>query len=173
MAPTVSSNFLHILLLIAILIQTIACINFMNLSTARASKRAKEVGVRKVIGAGKGDLVRQFLGESLLLSLTGVMLALPLLLLLLPLLNGITHTDISPALLTDYRVMIVLGALVLLSGVVAGSYPAFYLSAFRAIKVLKGNFTSSYFGGGYPPFAGLVFQFVAVDRAHRRHHRHP
>ncbi len=159
MEPTVSSNFLHILLLIAILIQAIACINFMNLSTARGSKRAKEVGVRKVIGAGKGDLVRQFLGESLLLSLTGVMLALPLLLLLLPFLNGITHTDISPALLTDYRVVIVLGALVLLTGVVAGSYPAFYLSAFQAIKVLKGNFTSHISATGIRRSL-VVFQFV-------------
>src|ERR1700748_534471 len=109
----------------------------MSLSTARASRRAKEVGVRKVIGAGKGDLVRQFLGESFLVALTGVILAIPLLLLLLPFLNGVTHTDISPALLTDYRVIVVLGTLVLLTGVVAGSYPAFYLSAFRAIKVLK------------------------------------
>ena len=75
----VSSSFLYVLILIAVLIQLIACINFMNLSTARASKRAKEVGVRKVIGAGKYDLITQFLGESFLLSFIGVIIALPLL----------------------------------------------------------------------------------------------
>jgi putative ABC transport system permease protein len=80
----VSPTFLAILALIAALIQIIACINFMNLSTARASKRAKEVGVRKVIGAGRMDLIRQFLGESFLLSLISVMIALPLLILALP-----------------------------------------------------------------------------------------
>ncbi len=80
----VSPTFLAILALIAALIQIIACINFMNLSTARASKRAKEVGVRKVIGAGRKDLVKQFLGESFLLSLISVMIAVPLLFLCCP-----------------------------------------------------------------------------------------
>jgi putative ABC transport system permease protein len=75
----------------------------MNLSTARATKRAKEVSVRKVIGAGKRDLVRQFLGESFLLSLLGVLIALPLLLLALPYLNQITQADIRLSFLRDYR----------------------------------------------------------------------
>src|SRR3984885_1822414 len=92
---TVSSSFLNLLLLIAVLIQVIACINFMNLSTARASKRAKEVGVRKVIGAGKYDLVKQFLGESFLLAFIGVLTALPLLSIVLPYLNQITQADIQ------------------------------------------------------------------------------
>ena len=91
----VSPTFLGILALIAALIQIIACINFMNLSTARASKRAKEVGVRKVIGAGRHDLIRQFLGESFLLSLISVMIALPLLVFALPYLNQITQADIK------------------------------------------------------------------------------
>ncbi|MGI8636664.1 MAG: ABC transporter permease, partial [Segetibacter sp.] len=78
---TVSPSFLYILLLIAVLIQVIACINFMNLSTARASKRAKEVGVRKVIGAERKDLIKQFMTESFSLSLMGVLIALPLILL--------------------------------------------------------------------------------------------
>ncbi len=75
---TISPTLLYILAGIAIMIQLIACINFMNLSTARASKRAKEVGVRKVVGAGRADLIKQFLGESFLLTLIGVILALPL-----------------------------------------------------------------------------------------------
>ncbi len=155
----VSSAFLSLLLLIAGLIQVIACVNFMNLSTARASQRAKEVGVRKVIGAGKGDLFRQFLGESLLMSLLAVGLAVPLLVVLLPYLNGITHSDITLSFLSDYRVWLTLAALVCLTGLVAGSYPAFYLSAFRAIRVIKGNFTNQVSATGIR--RGLVvFQFV-------------
>ena len=156
---SVSSSFLSLLLLIAALIQVIACINFMNLSTARASKRAKEVGVRKVIGAGRNDLVRQFLGESFLLSLFGVLIALPLLLCLLPWLNRIAEADITPALLNDYRLWLLLAGMVLLTGLVAGSYPAFYLSAFRAIKVIKGNFTSHISAAGIRRSL-VVFQFV-------------
>ena len=111
----VSPVFLGILSLIATLIQIIACINFMNLSTARASKRAKEVGVRKVIGAGRMDLVRQFLGESFLISLLSVLIALPLLLLLLPYLNQITQADIQASFLKDIRVWIMLGSLVFIN----------------------------------------------------------
>ncbi len=122
------------------MIQVIACINFMNLSTARASKRAKEVGVRKVVGAGKYDLIKQFLGESFLLSFIGVIIALPLLWVLLPYLNDITQTDIHLTFFGDYRLWLMLTGLVLVTGFVAGSYPAFYLSAFQAIKVIKGNF---------------------------------
>jgi len=138
----VSSSFLWVLILIAILIQIIACINFMNLSTARASKRAKEVGVRKVIGAGKYDLITQFLGESFLLSFIGIVIALPLLVLALPYLNQITQADIPLSLFNDYRLWLMLGGLTVVTGLAAGSYPAFYMSAFMTIKVIKGNFTS-------------------------------
>lgn len=155
----VSPSFLTILSLIAVLIQVIACINFMNLSTARASKRAKEVGVRKVIGAGRKDLVKQFIGESLLLSTTGVLLALPLLLLLLPYLNIITQADIKYTMMADYRIWLVLVGMVFVTGLVAGSYPAFYLSAFKVIKVLKGNFTNHVSAVGLRR-ALVVFQFV-------------
>ncbi len=159
MSKTVSPSFLNILLLIAALIQIIACINFMNLSTARAAKSAMEVGVRKVIGAGRTDLVKQFLGESFLLSLIGVLVALPLLILILPYLNQITQADIRLSFLTDYRLWIILFALVIITGIVAGSYPAFYLSAFRAIKVIKGNFTSHISATGIRRSL-VVFQFV-------------
>jgi putative ABC transport system permease protein len=155
----VSPTFLAILALIAALIQIIACINFMNLSTARASKRAKEVGVRKVIGAGRKDLVRQFLGESFLLSLISVMIALPLLVLVLPYLNQITQSDIQLSFLKDFRVWIMLVSLVFITGLVAGSYPAFYLSAFRVVKVIKGNFTNEISATGIRRSL-VVFQFV-------------
>jgi putative ABC transport system permease protein len=159
MGKSISPSFLYILLLIAIMIQVIACINFMNLSTARASKRAKEVGVRKVIGADKFDLIKQFLGESFLLAFIGVVIALPLLWLVLPYLNQLTGSDIELSIFTDYRISLMLVILVIVTGLVAGSYPAFYLSAFKAIKVIKGNFTSHISAAGIRRSL-VVFQFV-------------
>lgn len=158
-SKTVSKTFLYILLLIATVIQVIACINFMNLSTARASKRAKEVGVRKVIGAGKTDLIKQFLGESFLLSFVGVIIALPLLIISLPYLNQLTQAYIQLSFLRDYRLWLMLISLVVITGIVAGSYPAFYLSAFQAIKVIKGNYTSNTSAAGIRRSL-VVFQFV-------------
>ena len=159
--PTKTSDpsFLFILILIAVLIQVIACINFMNLSTARASKRAKEVGVRKVIGAGKYDLIKQFLGESFLLSFIGVIIALPLLWLFMPYLNSLTHSNIPLSFFADYRLWLTLAGLIAVTGFVAGSYPAFYLSAFEAIKVIKGNFNSKISAAGIRRSL-VVFQFV-------------
>jgi putative ABC transport system permease protein len=159
LGKTVSTTFLAILVLIASLIQIIACINFMNLSTARASKRAKEVGVRKVIGASRSNLIKQFLGESFLLSLISVFIALPLLILVLPYLNNITKADIGLGFLKDYRVWIMLVSLILITGLAAGSYPALYLSAFRVIKVIKGNFTNDISVAGIRKSL-VVFQFV-------------
>jgi putative ABC transport system permease protein len=159
MTQTVSVSFLNIMILIAVLIQVIACINFMNLSTARASKRAKEVGVRKVIGAGRYSLVRQFLAESMFLSFTGILIALPLLVLAMPYLNQITSADIHLTLFRDWRLWIFLLILVIITGFLAGSYPAFYLSAFQAIKVIKGNFSSQISAAGIRRSL-VVFQFV-------------
>lgn len=159
LTKTLDPSFLYILILIAVMIQVIACINFMNLSTARASKRAKEVGVRKVIGAGQGDLIRQFLGESFLLALMGVAIALPLLILLMPYLNQITHSDIQLSFFTNYRLWVMLLSLVVVTGLVAGSYPAFYLSAFKAVKVMKGNFNNHISAGGIRKSL-VVIQFV-------------
>jgi putative ABC transport system permease protein len=154
-----SSSFLYVLILIAVLIQVIACINFMNLSTARASKRAKEVGVRKVIGARKYDLVVQFLSESFLLAFIGVVVALPLLWLALPYLNQITQANIQLSFFSDPKLWLMLFGLVLVTGLAAGSYPAFYMSAFRAIKVIKGNFTNHVSAFGMRRSL-VVFQFV-------------
>ncbi|KAA2240170.1 FtsX-like permease family protein [Chitinophaga agrisoli] len=159
LSKTVSPVFLRILLLIAILIQVIACINFMNLSTARASQRAREVGVRKVMGAGRKDLVRQFLGESLLLSLMGVLLAVPLLYLLLPFLNTITEAEIRLSFLSDYRPWLILLGITTATGLMAGLYPALYLSAFQAIKVIRGNFSNRISAAGLRRSL-VVFQFV-------------
>jgi putative ABC transport system permease protein len=159
LSKPISPQFLYILILIAALIQIIACINFMNLSTARASKRAKEVGVRKVIGAVRSSLIKQFLSESFLLALIGVMIALPLLILLLPYLNMITQADIQLHFLSDYRLWLMLAAMVTITGLAAGSYPAFYLSAFKAINVIKGNFVNHISAAGIRRSL-VVFQFV-------------
>ena len=159
MIRPVSSTFLNIMILIAVLVQVIACINFMNLSTARATKRAKEVGVRKVIGAGRYALIKQFLAESMFLSFLGILIALPLLVFALPYLNQITQADIHLTLFRDYRLWIFLAALVLMTGLIAGSYPAFYLSAFQANQVIKGNFSNRISAAGIRRTL-VVFQFV-------------
>jgi len=156
--PT-SPAFLNILILVAALIQLIACINFMNLATARASNRAKEVGVRKIVGAARKSLVLQFLGESFLLTLIGVAIALPLLSLCLPWLNDITNSSVSLDLLRDSNIWLMLAGIVVVTGLLAGSYPAFYLSAFKAIKVIKGNFTNQVSVAGLRRSL-VVFQFV-------------
>ncbi|MDB5148870.1 MAG: FtsX-like permease family protein [Mucilaginibacter sp.] len=158
LSKTLDPSFLYIMILVAVLIQVVACINFMNLSTARASKRAKEVGVRKVIGAGQGDLIKQFLGESFMLAFIGVAIALPLLIILLPYLNQVTHTDIHLSFFSNYKLWVMLVSMVVVTGFVAGSYPAFYLSAFKAIKVIKGNFTSHISASGIRKSL-VVFQF--------------
>jgi len=159
LSKSVEPSFLYILLLIAILIQVIACINFMNLSTARASRRAKEVGVRKVVGAERSDLMKQFMSESFLLSLISVLIALPLLLLTLPALNQITQAGIHISMFANYRLWLLLGGIIAITGLIAGSYPAFYLSAFEAIKVIKGNFTSHISATGVRRSL-VVFQFA-------------
>ncbi len=155
---TISPTLLYILAGIAVMIQLIACINFMNLSTARASKRAREVGIRKVVGAERSDLVKQFLGESFLLTLIGVLLALPLLYMAIPYLNQLTQTNIQVTFLSHFSIWMILLLIVLVTGIVAGSYPAFYLSAFEAIKVMKGNFTNQVSASGIRRSL-VVFQF--------------
>lgn len=125
--------------IIAGFILLIACINFMNLSTARSEKRAKEVGIRKVVGARKRLLVFQFLGESILLSLLAFIIALFIVQLCLGSFNQLVDKqlfiDYANPLLWIFSIFFVL-----ITGILAGSYPAFYLSAFRPVKVLKGTF---------------------------------
>jgi putative ABC transport system permease protein len=129
--------YVRLFTIIALFILVIACINFMNLSTAKAAHRAKEVGIKKVVGAGRGALILQYLGESLLLAMLSMGAALLIIWMLLPEFNQITGKRLvlqfAPALIGT-----VLGVAVL-TGLAAGSYPAFYLSSFRPVEVLKGN----------------------------------
>lgn len=137
MADNTSATFLNILLIIAGFIQLVACINFMNLTTARSTKRAQEVGIRKTVGAPRTALMGQFLGESVLLSAISMLFAIPVLQLLLPLINAITGTGVEIQLTASWGFILLLAFLIILTGLVAGSYPAFYLSSFQPLQVLR------------------------------------
>ena len=152
-------KYLYFLLTLAFFIQLVACINFINLSTARASKRAKEIGVRKVVGAGKNSLMRQFLGESMLLSLFAVILSIPITILLLPLLNELTQASLVYQDLFNLSIVLILIALGLITGLIAGIYPAIVLSSIKPINALKSS-TILQSGSGTFRKALVVFQFV-------------
>ena len=129
----------RLMFIIASLILLIACINFMNLSTAQSEKRGKEVGVRKVIGANRLALIKQFLSESILITLIAGVIAIMLVQLLLPEFNEITEKRLTIHYDSPYFWLTAVG-FVLFTGLLAGSYPAFFLSSFRPVKVLKGAF---------------------------------
>jgi putative ABC transport system permease protein len=128
---------LRIFLLLAFCILLIACINFMNLSTARSEKRAKEVGVRKAIGAARKSLIAQFMMESVLLAFFGMVVAFMLMEISLSYFNGVLNTSLTINY-KEWEFWSVLIGLTLFTGLVAGSYPAFYLSSFNPVRVLKG-----------------------------------
>ena len=122
--------------LIAWIILIIACINFMNLATARSEKRAKEVGIRKVMGATKQKLIVQFISESVLLSFISMLLAIVIVLLILPEFNNLVNKNLALQLFHSYH-LVSLITIALVCGIMAGSYPAFYLSSFNPALVLK------------------------------------
>ncbi len=142
---------------VALFILAIACINFMNLSTARSSGRAKEVGMRKVMGAFRTDLIAQFLGESLLLTLLGVALALVLVYAGLPWFSAFLEKPLALPL-GNPGFWAFLAGLTLVVGTLAGTYPAFFLSGFQPIRVLKGRFTAGR-GSGQLRKGLVVVQF--------------
>jgi putative ABC transport system permease protein len=152
-------KYLYILIVLALFIQLVACVNFINLSTARANKRAKEIGVRKAIGADKKSLVGQFLGESVLLSLLATGISIPITALLLPLVNQLTQGNVSYISFLDWRVLAILFILGVVTGLIAGIYPALILSSIKPIRVLKGT-VSLNSGSGVFRKVLVVFQFV-------------
>ncbi|PHN01941.1 ABC transporter permease [Flavilitoribacter nigricans] len=157
---TVSSSLLYILLTIAGFIQFLACINFMNLTTARSTLRAKEVGIRKTVGAGRGSLISQFLTEAVLLSAIAFLLAIPLIKLALPWLNLMTGSDVTGSFSQYPQIWLLIGALVLLTGLLAGSYPAFYLSGFKAVNAFKAGSGRSRFSVANLRKGLVVLQFA-------------
>jgi ABC-type antimicrobial peptide transport system permease subunit len=151
-------EYVHLFSIIAIFILLIACINFMNLTTARSVKRAKEVGVRKTIGAMRGVLIKQFIGESIVLTSLAVVVALMLMVSLLPLFNQITQKQIQlPFNQISFWLNIVI--ITIVTGLISGSYPALYLSSFNPVKVLKGT-TRLSAGAVWFRKSLVVFQFV-------------
>lgn len=158
-APTGNIVYVYVFSAIALFILGLACINFMNLSTARSANRAREVGLRKVFGAFRNSLVGQFLSESVLMSMGSLLLALALAALALPLFNTFSGKELSAASL--FRVPILAGMLllILLSGLLAGSYPAFFLSGFQPIAVFRGVLSRGA-KGSFLRKALVVFQFA-------------
>lgn len=142
---------------IAIFVLIIACINFMNLATARSESRAREVGIRKSIGSRRKELIFQFLGESISITLISFIIAIVLVELALPGYNTLVKKTISITY-SDPIVWIVSVSLILLIGIVAGSYPSFYLSSFQPVKVLKGKINAGK-GGSTPRQVLVVLQF--------------
>ncbi|QIP12881.1 FtsX-like permease family protein [Spirosoma aureum] len=160
--PSGSMTYIYVFIGIAVITLLIACINFVNLSTARSLKRAKEVGIRKVLGSEKKQLIGQFLGESVLLSSIALLLSLFLIALLLPVLNNLTGKQLTISyFLTNGWLILLFVGMGLLTGLLAGSYPAFFVSSFQPITTLKGNFVSGKARGGAVRQVLLGAQFVA------------
>lgn len=151
--------YLFILISIAIVILLIACVNFMNLSTARSSKRAIEIGVRKVLGAEKKSLIFQFLWEAILLSIFSFLVSLCFAGLLLPFFENATGNEFQITTLQSIYLFPGLIFITILVGLLAGIYPAFYLAAFKPVKVLKGKFSNSLGAVSFRKVL-VVFQFV-------------
>ncbi|MBE7173985.1 MAG: ABC transporter permease [Williamsia sp.] len=131
-------QYVNIFFIVAVFILAVACINFMNLATARSARRAKEVGLRKVVGAARFQIILQFLGESFIICFISLLIAVGMVALLLPFFNYLAGKQLAISLL-DGKVWTVLIGIALLTGIVSGSYPALFLSGFKPVKVLKGT----------------------------------
>ncbi|OKS86059.1 ABC transporter permease [Mucilaginibacter polytrichastri] len=136
-----NAQYVNIFFIIAILILVVACINFMNLATARSARRAKEIGLRKVAGAVRGELILQFLSESVFISLLSLSLALVIVWLSLPLFNELSDRQLVIPISNAWFLLSLLG-IALMTGLISGCYPALFLSGFNPVKVLKGNVKS-------------------------------
>ncbi|MBN8853350.1 MAG: hypothetical protein BGO55_12570 [Sphingobacteriales bacterium 50-39] len=153
-----NAQYVSIFFIVAVLILIVACINFMNLATARSARRAKEIGLRKVTGAVRGQLILQFLSESVFISFLSLLLALAVVSILLPLFNELANRKLFIDL-SDAKLWLSLVGIAVLTGLISGSYPALYLSGFNPVKVLKGNVKTM---GGNLVFrnALVVIQFM-------------
>ncbi|MXV51469.1 FtsX-like permease family protein [Pedobacter sp. HMF7647] len=159
--PSGNIQYVYVFIAASIFILLIACVNFMNLSTARSAGRSKEVGVRKVLGSDRSHLISQFLTESVLTSFISVIIALIIATALIPYLNQLSGKELDLGLFTNIWLLPSLVSVALIVGLVAGSYPAFFLSAFQPVKVLKGS-PSTGFKGGWLRNSLVVFQFAAA-----------
>ncbi|MEL7147346.1 MAG: ABC transporter permease, partial [Bacteroidota bacterium] len=149
-------DYVRLFSVIAVFILLIACINFMNLSTAQASRRLKEVGVKKAMGASRGALIFQYLSESIFIVLLSTVVALTMVAFFLPKFNQITGKELE--LIFDSQLLFTILGIMLFTGIIAGSYPAFYLSAFNPVAVLKGKLNKQT-GEQWARRGLVVFQF--------------
>jgi ABC-type antimicrobial peptide transport system permease subunit len=154
-----AAGYVYIFSIIALFVLIIACINFMNLATARSANRAKEVGLRKVVGALRGHLILQFYGESVIFATIALVLAVVIVTLLLPAFSSLADKELSWNVSGIGAILIGLVGITLFTAVVAGSYPALFLSSFQPLKVLRGSLKS---GAGATNFRRIlvVFQFT-------------
>lgn len=157
--PSTAVIFVYIFSIIAAFVLIIACINFMNLSTAKSSTRAREIGMRKVVGGNRKNLVVQFLGESFLLTLISVVIALILVSLILPLFNNVSSKDLTFGDLLNAKFITGLVILTILTAFIAGFYPSLFLSSFKTVNVLKGDPVTGG-GSGILRKVLVVFQFT-------------
>jgi len=146
--PPGSWSTLYGVVAVGVLTVLVACFNFMNLTTARATLRAREVALRKLLGAGRGQLVLQFLGEAVLVALLSLMLALALAEVLLPLFDGFLQRPIALHYTTDWRLLLMLAGITVLTGLVSGSYPALVLSGLRPVTGLRAGEARPHRSGG-------------------------
>jgi putative ABC transport system permease protein len=153
-------QYIYIFGALAVFILLLACVNFTNLSTANSFKRSREVGIRKVLGSLKNQLISQFLTESVLLACGAMLLALIFVYFLLPSFNYLSGKNISIIFFLQIKAFIFAVALILIVGIIAGIYPAFFLSSFQIINVLKGGITSSPIKKGNLRSGLVVFQFM-------------
>ncbi|MEN8224299.1 MAG: FtsX-like permease family protein [Bacteroidota bacterium] len=156
--PKGNKAFIYIFIAVALFILLIAAINYMNMATARSTKRAREVGIRKVAGAVKSQLIRQFLGESLMLSYISLLLAALFVYLLLPDFNLLSGKNVSTDIFTNPAFIIGIVIVATIIGIISGSYPAFYLSSFNPVTVVKGAVAKTG-GSGILRKILVVFQF--------------
>jgi putative ABC transport system permease protein len=157
--PGGNIQYVYIFSAVAVFILLIACVNFMNLTTARSAKRAREVGIRKVLGTRRKDLILQFLSESTLMVLISLLLAIFGTFVLIPAFNILANKSIRPSLLFSPMILPWIIALPLIVGLLAGLYPAFFISGFRPIEVLKGKWKIGTRNGGGLRSLLVVFQF--------------
>ena len=158
-SPTGTIQYVYIFSAVAFFILLIACINFMNLTTARSANRAREVGIRKVLGTEKKNLIYQFLTESTLTALISVILAVAIVYNVLPFFNNLSGKELSTNDLYSSSILIFLVSLPFIVGFIAGSYPAFFLSRFNPIQIIKGKLSTGSKSGGLRSVL-VVFQFA-------------
>ena len=152
--PTGSISYVYIFAIVAVFLVLIAAMNYMNLATARSTQRAREVGLRKVVGSRRSLLIMQFLSESVLLTLISLIISIILLLVLLPRFNTLAGKSFDIGILLSPAVLISVFLVIVVSGIIGGSYPAFFLSRFSPVTVLKGEITQG--------SAGALFRKILV-----------